>query len=147
METIILPEVVEKFLKYDYAETRDLLKAFITLISATLVFSLTFSDKIATMTTTEHNIRLFVFGAWASFFAALALAGGGIVSMAVAAGCVLYGSMPIFTCGVSTFSILSWVAGLAAGLLYTLGLLLLIMAAYRSYLPLAPTPTSSIPAE
>ena len=87
MDAVTLSEV-EQFLKYDYAETRDLLKAFITLISATLVFSLTFSDKIAIMDRTKPLIRQFIFAAWTSFFAALALAGGGVVSIAAAAGCV-----------------------------------------------------------
>ncbi len=134
MDAVTLSEV-EKFLKYDYAETRDLLKAFITLISATLVFSLTFSDKIAIMDRTKPLIRQFIFAAWTSFFAALALAGGGVVSIAAAAGCVLYGAVPFVTCGTWTFAMLSWVSGLAAGALYTIGLLLLVLAARKSYLP------------
>jgi hypothetical protein len=36
----------ETFLKYDYAETKDLAKDFLTLVSAILVFSLTFAEKI-----------------------------------------------------------------------------------------------------
>lgn len=135
MDTADLPDAVDMFLKYDYAETRDLLKAFITLISATLVFSLTFSDKIATMDAAKPSVRHFVFAAWTSFFAALALAGLGVVAIAAAAGCVLYGGIPFFSCGSWTFSMLSWVAGMVAGALYALGLLLLVLAARRSYLP------------
>lgn len=136
MDTTGLPDVVNMFLKYDYVETRDLLKAFITLISATLVFSLTFSDKIATIgDATRPNVRRLVFAAWTSFFAALALAGGGIVAIAAAAGCILYEGIPFFTCGGWTFAMLSWTAGMMAGGLYALGLLLLVLAARQSYLP------------
>ena len=42
----LLPEFVDNFLKYDYGETKDLCKSFLTLVSALLVFSVTFSEKI-----------------------------------------------------------------------------------------------------
>jgi hypothetical protein len=38
--------IAANFLKYDYPFTVDMAKSFLTLISAVLVFSITFSDKI-----------------------------------------------------------------------------------------------------
>ena len=125
---------IETFMQYDYAETRDLLKAFITLISATLVFSLAFVDKIVGIAAAQPFVRHLVFGAWTSFFLALALAGAGIVMIAAAAGCILYGGLPVLPCGFGTFALLSWAAGVSAGALYLLGLLLLTLAARQSLL-------------
>ena len=36
----------ELFLRYDYTETKDLAKAFLTLVSSILVISITFSEKV-----------------------------------------------------------------------------------------------------
>src|SRR5687767_2944902 len=44
---IMTDELAQLFLKYDYPETKDLCKQFLTLVVAVLVFSLTFSEKIA----------------------------------------------------------------------------------------------------
>jgi len=36
----------DMFMRYDYAEAKDLCKHFLTTVIAVLVFSLTFADKI-----------------------------------------------------------------------------------------------------
>jgi hypothetical protein len=46
----------QDFLKYDYAETKDLSKSFLTLVAAILVFSLTFSEKIVDFSTSWQII-------------------------------------------------------------------------------------------
>jgi hypothetical protein len=42
----MIDEAAKLFLQYNYLETKDLCKHFITIIIAVLVFSLTFSEKI-----------------------------------------------------------------------------------------------------
>lgn len=61
----------EMFLKYDYAETKDLLKTFITLVSATIVFSLTFSDKVIKYESATKEAKFRVICAWGLMFSAL----------------------------------------------------------------------------
>ena len=46
MRVLEMDDYIKDFLTYDYAEAKDLAKAFLTLISVILVFSITFSDKV-----------------------------------------------------------------------------------------------------
>jgi hypothetical protein len=63
------------FLTYDYAETKDLGKAFLTLISAVLVFSMTFSDKVIDFPRAGRGARLTLFVGWACFALAIIICG------------------------------------------------------------------------
>lgn len=47
-EKKLIDEKAELYLKYDYTETEDLCKHFITVVVAVLVFSLTLAEKIIT---------------------------------------------------------------------------------------------------
>jgi hypothetical protein len=48
------------FLKYDYAEAKDLSKQFLTTVTAVLVFSLTFADKIINFSQASRVSRRFL---------------------------------------------------------------------------------------
>ncbi len=123
----------ELFLNYDYVETRDLLKAFLTLVSGTWVFSVAFSEKIAKTHEADNSVRNLMFTGWACFFSALILAGLSVVVIAAAAGCVLYGGLLSgHDCNGYVTALWSWALGLLAGMLYAFGLLCLALAARRA---------------
>ena len=122
----------EAFLKYDYAETKDLLKTFITLISATLVLSLTFSEKVIGFSEAAKSTQYLLFAAWALFIAALICAGIGMAFIAAAAGKILYGEIPLFNWNFWTLALTSWAFVLLAGGTYVGGLIALAWSAARS---------------
>lgn len=124
----------EIFLKYDYSETKDLLKTFITLISATLVLSLTFSEKVIGFGDAPKATQYVLFGAWALFILALVCAGIGMSFIAAAAGKVLYGEIPLFNWTYWSLALVSWAFVLAAGVTYVGGLIALAIAAARAIL-------------
>jgi hypothetical protein len=122
----------ENFLKYDYAETKDLLKTFITLISATLVLSLTFSEKVIGFRDASDSNKYILFAAWVLFIVALIAAGIGICFIAAAAGKVIYGEIPLFNFSYWQLALTSWFFVLFAGGSYVTGLIALAVAAARS---------------
>jgi hypothetical protein len=67
------------FLTYDYAEAKDLAKAFLTLVSAVLVGTITFSEKIVNFQTASLLQRLLVIGSWGFFVFAIITCGIAIV--------------------------------------------------------------------
>jgi hypothetical protein len=56
----------ELFLKYNYPETKDLCKQFLTLVVAVLVFSLTLSEKIIQFQQASFFAKLLLGVAWSS---------------------------------------------------------------------------------
>ena len=104
----------EKFLQYDYGETKDLLKTFITLVSATLVLSLTFSEKVIDVAHASNAIADILLLAWILFVAALIGAGLGMCFIAAAAGKILYGSIPLFNLSYWRLAVTAWLFVLAA---------------------------------
>src|SRR5262245_9975746 len=52
------------FLERDYAETKDLAKAFLTLLTAVLVASITFSEKIVNLDRSGWWPRSLMIGSW-----------------------------------------------------------------------------------
>lgn len=50
------------FLKYNYAETKDLAKAFLTLASAILAFSVTFAEKVVDLQNSQPAPRILIMG-------------------------------------------------------------------------------------
>lgn len=126
---------VESFLKYDYAETKDLLKTFITLISATLVLSLTFSDKVIKYDQAQPNIRRTMLLSWTLLVLALISTGLGLAFIAAAAGKMLYGGIPLVDLSVASLALTSWSFVLGAGGAYVAGLIAMIFSAARSMTP------------
>jgi len=117
------------FLKYDYAETKDLLKTFITLVSATLVFSLTFSEKVVNFSSAPLRTRQTLFASWALLIGALIAAGIGLAFIAAAAGVAIYGAIPLLSFDGATLALISWSFVLVAGFVYVAGLIMMAVAA------------------
>src|SRR5262245_40530737 len=69
------------FLAFKYPEIKDLLKHFLTLISASLVFSITFSEKIIDFNNATMGARIAVIGAWALLILAFGACGIGIYTL------------------------------------------------------------------
>lgn len=103
----------EKFLQYDYGETKDLLKTFITLISGTLVLALTFSGR--SLGPVAPTL----------FITALIAAGLSMAFIAAAAGKVLYGQIPLVRADFWRLALRSWSLVLLAGAAYVAGLIAL----------------------
>lgn len=118
----------QKFLQYDYGETKDLLKTFLSLISATLVLSLTLSDNVVDFARASASVRYALIGSWALFIFALICAGLGVCFIAAAAGKVLYGDIPLMNFSYWKLALTSWIFVLAAGGCYVGGLAALALA-------------------
>lgn len=118
-------------LKYDYSETKDLLKSFITLISATLVLSLTFSEKVVRIGTAAPGAESAMLTAWVAFIVALIIAGVALCFIAAAAGKILYGDIPIFNLDYWSLALTGWACGILSGCAYVGGLIALVVAASK----------------
>ncbi|WP_035966430.1 hypothetical protein [Bradyrhizobium sp. YR681] len=126
------PVTAELFMKYDYAETKDLLKTFITLISATLVVSITFSEKIVGIRDTSSRVRETLIWSWSLLVAALICAGVALAFIAAAAGKVIYERIPIFDWHYGFLALISWSFVLLAGGAFIAALITMIIAGARS---------------
>jgi hypothetical protein len=83
-------ERAKLFIDRDYAETKDLAKAFLTLLTAVLVASITFSEKIVDVNRSGWWPRGLMIGSWILLLAAIASCGAGLGLMAEAAGYAAY---------------------------------------------------------
>jgi hypothetical protein len=68
----------ERFLKYDFAEAKDLCKQFLTLIAGILVFSVTFGDKIVDVAHASLPSKFLLLASWGLFLIAIVLTGAGL---------------------------------------------------------------------
>ncbi len=78
------------FLEKDYAEVKDLAKTFLTLLSAALVASITFSEKIVDIHNAKKTPLVAMFGCWLLLMLAIVFTSSGLASMALAAGLATY---------------------------------------------------------
>jgi len=124
----MLPEFVDTFLKYDYAETKDLCKSFLTLVSAILVFSVTFSEKIVGFPQAKTGAKTCLVTAWGLFLIAIIACGVGLTLIAMAAGEVLYRPQQGYP--EVAFTAYNWIV--VAGCAFVIGLIMLIVAALFS---------------
>lgn len=127
-----MSEAAQLFVKYDYGETKDLLKTFLTLVSATLVLSLTFAEKIVGFGKADVRTRYTLFGAWVLFIVAIILAGLAMCFIAAATGVVMYGAIPFFHQSYRVWALLSWSCTILSGAAYVAGLIGLALAAARA---------------
>jgi hypothetical protein len=132
-------EINELFLKYDYAETKDLSKSFLTLVAAILVFSLTFSEKIVDFPRARPAARYCLLASWCLFIASITLCGLAICYISLAGGNAVYGG--------SFFELaqIAYLLLLLAGTFFTVGLILLIISAAYSINRRADVPPLSSP--
>jgi hypothetical protein len=111
----------EMFLKYDYPETKDMCKQFLTLITTVLVISLTFSDKIVGFNNASIASKWLVISSWTSFLLAIIFCGLGLLFVTMAAGEAAYNRTKNWKKVNTAYNMI-----VAAGFFFILGLVLLI---------------------
>ncbi|MCW3091823.1 MAG: hypothetical protein JWP81_2892 [Ferruginibacter sp.] len=84
------PSRAEMFLKYDYPETKDMCKQFLTLTTTVLVISLTFSDKIVGFSAASSTAKWLTISSWTSLLLAIIFCGLGLLFVTKAAGEATY---------------------------------------------------------
>jgi len=80
----------ELFLKYNYPETKELCLHFLTLVTAVLVFSLNFAEKVFDFKNSSKKKRLVVILGWWFFLLSIILCGVGLVYNSLAGGDAVY---------------------------------------------------------
>lgn len=81
---------VQNFLEHDYPESKDLAKSFLTLLTAVLVASITFSEKIINFSNASWLAKGLMIICWLTLLGAIVACGIGLALMAQAAGCAAY---------------------------------------------------------
>ena len=112
------------FLKYNDAETKDMCKQFLTLISGLLVISLTFSDKVVNFSSASVTSKWLIIAAWSSLLLSIIFCGLGLLFITIAAGNAVFGGNTY-----QSTAYKSYVLIVSAGALFILGLLLLMATA------------------
>jgi hypothetical protein len=127
------PSSAKVFLAFRYPETKDLLKHFLTLISASLVFSITFSEKIIDFNKATIGARIVVICAWALLILALGASGVGIYTLYLAANRAIAAAVLRQRDGFEKLARTSYWFQDMAGVLFGLGLRLLVLAAIMKF--------------
>ncbi|WP_089729976.1 hypothetical protein [Candidatus Thiosymbion oneisti] len=73
------------FLEFKYPEIRELLKHFLTLISAALMFSVAFAEKIVNFETASNVQKGLLIGSWGTLIIALGCCGIGLYTIYLSA--------------------------------------------------------------
>lgn len=125
------------FMSFDYPETRDLLKFFLTICSGTIVLSISFHDKITRAGGDDLRARRLMIWTWTTLFTALVACGVALVLIALAAGCHLYGpaAIPGLACDPWTLALAAWLLIFLAGAAYIAAFAFMIVAARAALLP------------
>lgn len=117
------------FLKHYYPETKDLAKHFLTLISGSIVFSITFAEKIVNFSQAPELAKYVLLSAWAFLIIALGACGLGLylsfVAAEQAAGSLIYDYGRPF----KAFARLSYLWLDVAGVFFGIGLAAMVAAA------------------
>ncbi len=74
----------DKFIKYGYPEIKSLGIQFLTLLTAILIFSLTFSEKIVNYNQSTNSVRAILIGGWTFLILAIISDGIGLAFNAMA---------------------------------------------------------------
>lgn len=114
------------FIQFKYVEIRDLLKHFLTLISASLVFSLTFSEKIIDFQKASLNQKLTLYISWGAFILALGFCGYGLHTNYLAAEIAIEKVNGLSELDFSKTASCSDILQKTAAILYGIGLTFLI---------------------
>ena len=85
-----IKDLSDLFLTRDYAESKDLAKTFLTLISVTLVTSITFSEKIVDVAKAGALPFFTMIGCWSLLLLSLVACGTGLALITTAAGIAAY---------------------------------------------------------
>jgi hypothetical protein len=120
----------DTFLKFDYAEVKDLATRFLTLISGILVLSITFSDRVAK----NASAKRYLVTSWACFISA-------IIASGLALACMFYSGLqashPEKTYqswgDFQSWGEVAYGALEFGGIVFVAGLILLMMSAISAY--------------
>jgi len=94
----MLPDEQSKiFLQYNYAEMKSLCTQFLTVVTAVLVFSLAFSEKIVEFQKATTLTRSLLISAWCLFFFAIILGGLALYYVALTGGQALANRPELYT--------------------------------------------------
>jgi len=128
-----IPKATELFLRFDYAETKDLLKTLLSLVSGILVFSVTFGEKIVGLKDGNRSARRFLVTAWVLLILALVTGGMAMAFLGLSAGKLLYGgSIPLLDFDFGTLAFGSWSLVLVSGCSFGAALTSMALAAVKS---------------
>jgi hypothetical protein len=122
-----LNEDAVNFMKYAFTETKDLAEHFLTVITAVLVFSLTFSEKIADFKSATTKTRGALVTAWCSFLLAIIACGIAICFVALSGGIATSSGTDYWNPMLVGIRCL-----MAGGALFVLGLIALMISALLS---------------
>jgi hypothetical protein len=118
-----MTDAAKLFLQYDYPETKDLCKTFLTLVTAVLVFSLAFSEKIVDFARATKLARRLLLSAWFSMIGSIITCGVGLCYISLAGGDAMYGGIRYWH-----LAQIAWAWIIVAGICFVVGLLALISA-------------------
>lgn len=145
-----MDDQVKDFLTYDYGEAKDLAKSFLTLVSAILVGTITFSEKIINFQTAPALQRRLIISSWSLFVLAIISCGIGLIflynaaNMAAQCGLNLcemeYSFVGTVTMGAWNFLVLGNDFLGVAGTLFVVGLVCLVVSAVVAARPAPPVP-------
>ena len=125
-------ELTEMVFKFDYGETKDLLKTFMTLISGTLVVSVAFAEKIIGVKNSDRAARNLLITCWAGLVAALVLCGIATCLVAMYMAKVVYGEGFLPGWHGPDFAVPGLILLVLAGGTYVAALICMILASIRS---------------
>ena len=116
-----------RFLKFHYAEVKDLSKHFLTLITAVLTFSITMAEKFIEISTAAWYFKAAIVFCWFLFLCALASCGLGLYFIFLAgeqaSGSIIYKYKDDF----KKFSQKSYICLDTAGILFVIGMIVLAL--------------------
>jgi hypothetical protein len=117
-------EKARLFLERDFPESKDLSKAFLTLLTAVLVASITFSEKIVDINHAGRLAIVVMISSWTLLLAAIAACGSGLALITTAAGYAAYYPESQYL-AFEQQAVKLWIAG---GILFGVGLASLLVA-------------------
>ncbi|WP_146185114.1 hypothetical protein [Flavobacterium pallidum] len=115
----------EQFLKYNYFETKDLCLHFLTLVTAVLVFSLNFAEKVFNFKEASGKRRSIIISGWCSFIFSIIFCGVGLALNSRAGGYALSKELNQLNC----YSFWAYIFISLSGCLFILGLILTMVSA------------------
>jgi hypothetical protein len=116
-------DLAKLFLQYDYPETKDLCKSFLTLVTGVLVFSLAFSEKIVNFAKAGKTAKRLLLSSWFSMIGAIITCGIGLSYIYMAGSDAIYGGVGFSGLAQAAYR---WI--IVAGVCFVVGLCALISA-------------------
>ena len=129
---------VKHFIDHGYEEIKTISIRFLTLLTAILVFSITFSEKVVSFDTAESRIKWILILGWICFVTAITLDGIGIALNVYALASALYDQTINEVIGnfesisYLDFTVRALVSMILGGMFFVLGLVLIVYSGILS---------------